>query len=74
MAGIDASVPLLVEQTHERLLEQEPLTVGDMLYTSAPRHPTGCGLWSFPPYDTPCIHVGPVVRCGCTISGGRCGP
>ena len=28
MAGIEASVQLLVEQTHERLLEQEQLTVG----------------------------------------------
>lgn len=28
MAGIDASVRLLVEQTHDRLLEQEQLTVG----------------------------------------------
>ena len=28
MAGIEASVRLLVEQTHDRLLEQEQLTVG----------------------------------------------
>lgn len=28
MAGIEASIHLLVEQTHERLLEQEQLTVG----------------------------------------------
>lgn len=28
MAGIEASVHLLVEQTHERLLEQEQLTIG----------------------------------------------
>lgn len=28
MAGIEASVYLLVEQTHERLLDQEQLTIG----------------------------------------------